>query len=253
MALVFLLKMALQVFFLRISDPRPCRGGGVAPAGSWAPWVWHSPKSLSKVTQDERKSMSMQLFIQHRKVAKQIILIYNLYITNHNSATVEGTSFYLFSCSSFDLWPHQDFDSIINLAQVVAEEPDAFLFDETYTKEDWEMWRIRRTVGSGWKQKRKTDSLKPLELSVSAGAGFWIGFSFDSFLSLVDPWSTLLAVWMLYSLFLLHFVGFSMIGSFCFRPGSFKCDVAPTGSLASKVGKSPYFTEIQVSEICPDI
>jgi len=32
----------------------------------------------------------------------------------------------------------EDFDSIINLAQVVAEEPDAFLFDETYTKEELE-------------------------------------------------------------------------------------------------------------------
>eukprot|EP00434_Breviolum_minutum_P021045 symbB.v1.2.018568.t1/scaffold1467.1/size117085/12 len=29
----------------------------------------------------------------------------------------------------------EDFDSIINLAQV---EPDAFLFDETYTKEELE-------------------------------------------------------------------------------------------------------------------
>jgi len=32
----------------------------------------------------------------------------------------------------------KDFDQIINLAQQVAEEPDAFLFDETYTREELE-------------------------------------------------------------------------------------------------------------------
>eukprot|EP00435_Cladocopium_sp_Y103_P072424 s46_g40.t1 len=30
----------------------------------------------------------------------------------------------------------KDFEKIINLAKLVAEEPDAFLFDETYTKEE---------------------------------------------------------------------------------------------------------------------